>query len=233
MTPSQLEQHFRSDVDDRTAPYLWTTTEVWEYMNAAQWKFAKKVGVSIRDASTAEFCELAITEDDPWVLLNPNTTRVRAARLESTGKLIPIVSYEEMFSTGASDDYGVSITTSELDLAGPVRAAIIGMEEDKLRLVRIPEADDTLLLVVERLPLEVLETEVDDDPVPQLEIRRDYHLDLLLWMKHLAYSKQDADTFDKERAADMADMFYARCEEARQETEKKLHKPRLMAYGGI
>lgn len=230
MTPGDLVTTFRSDVGDLAEPFLWSTPEVWNYMNQAQWKFAKIVGVAIRDSSTAAYCQAAMTASDPWVPIHANITKIRSARLSSTGKGVGVMSYEELFMKpdGPSDDYGLPMSLTELELEGEVKRVIIGMEKDKLRAVRIPEANDTLLLVVERLPVKVT---VDGDEA--FEIREDYHLDLLWWMKHLAYAKQDADTFDKERSESAEQMFYKRAAEAMVEHERKNHKPRLMAYGGI
>lgn len=44
MTSDDLYALFRSDVVDATAPYLWTETEVWNYMNDAYKLFVRKMG---------------------------------------------------------------------------------------------------------------------------------------------------------------------------------------------
>ena len=113
-------------------------------------------------------------------------------------------------------------------LDGPVTAAIIGMEEEKLRLIRIPVADDTLALLVERLPVQSF------DALPaEFEVRSEHHLALLKWMKHLAYGKQDAETFDKNKSREMGEAFGAYCERAVDEKQRRNHKPRLVTYGGL
>jgi hypothetical protein len=115
----------------------------------------------------------------------------------------------------------------EWDLTGDVTQVILGMEDDKLRLVRIPTVDDTINMVIERLPVEITEDS------QEFEVRREHHLALLLWMKHLAYAKQDAETFDKEKSDKMAAAFTGYCDQALTEKKRRESKPRLIAYGGL
>jgi len=67
----------------------------------------------------------------------------------------------------------------------------------KMRVYPIPDAVDAgkvLTLDTFRLPLEPL-TSVGDD----LEIPDEYHRDLVWWVLYEAYSKQDADGYDKDK----------------------------------
>lgn len=107
------------------------------------------------------------------------------------------------------------------------------MEEGKLRLIRIPVANDTLNLVVERLPLVSLAVARPAALPAEFEVRSEHHLAMLMWMKHLAYSKQDAETFDKARAAEEEQKFTAYCAKALDEKKARNHKPRLIRYGGL
>lgn len=306
MFPSALVARFRSDVDDDQVPYLWTDDEVWGYVNDAHSKWVRGIG-GIRDASTTAIVELAITDGDPWLELDARIMHIRSARLVSTGKSLPVLSWEDLGRQGmTSAPWPVSL--ADLDTDGAVSALIIGMEDGKLRTSRIPTAADTIKLVVERLPLNTLaapaasaapaavtsitqaagiatvtttaphgrvgqfsvtlagadqadyvgtftartagastfQIDVDSEattpatgtitwaPAAEypFEVRAEYHLDLLWWLKHLAYSKQDADTFNKEKADEAAGKFALLLREAKHEKERLGHRPGLIAYGG-
>ena len=71
------------------------------------------------------------------------------------------------------------------------------------------------------------------DESSALEIDEQHHRHLLLWMKHLAYSKQDAETYDKKAAEDNAAMFEAYCKKAMKERERLRYHPRVVRYGGL
>jgi hypothetical protein len=51
-------------------------------------------------------------------------------------------------------------------------------------------------------------------------------------MKHLAHLKQDAETYDRGRADQFRTEFFAYCDQAKAEREKREHKFRTVAYGG-
>ena len=67
----------------------------------------------------------------------------------------------------------------------------------KLRIYPIPDVGDAgkiLTFDTYRLPIDSITTISDD-----LEIPEEYHRDLIWWVLYEAYSKQDADGYDKER----------------------------------
>lgn len=223
MTPSALYARFRSDVVDAVAPFFWTVDEVWGYMTDAQEKFCRLTD-GLRDA-TSEAAQAQITTGEAFVDLHPAVLSIRGVTLDSTGERIHLYSYEEV--AGTNDLPLAQFTQLELDTAGVITGAIVGMEEGKLRLTSVPEEDDLLNLVVERLPL------IAPSGVGPLEIRAEHHLALLLWMKHLAYAKDDAEVNDKVKSADYEARFERYCRGAKHEKQRRDHKPRLIAYGGI
>jgi hypothetical protein len=307
MLPSALVARFRSDVDDDQLPYLWTDDEVWGYVNDAHVKWVRATG-GIRDASTASVVELPVTAADAWLELSPLVMKIRSARLHSTKQQIPVESFETAFGVQGTVTGGFPMSMDDLDTAGPIKALIIGMEDGKLRAVRVPAANDTVRLVVERLPLNTLAAPaasaapasvtsiartnttalltaaaphglagtptiivaganqagyngtvtaqvvsatqvtytVDDDTVTPatgtitwapateyaFEVPAENHLDLLEWMKHLAYLKQDADTYNKTKADEALLEWERRLAPAIAAAERRRYTPRLMAYGG-
>ncbi len=304
MTPQDLFNRFRSDVIDIATPPLWWDEEVWGYMDDAQKQMCIKTD-GLRDATSAA-TQIAITATDPWVSVDPTVLTIRSAKLTSTQKPVRIFSYEDLAGAdGTTTPWPWAL--ADLNRPGAVLAAIVGMEEGKLRLVQVPTEDDSLELVIERLPLAPLQIGVRNfsgltggsgytsppdvlfdtggaaatavltgDAVtslvitnpgsypsylgtpataptvtfvggggtlaaatavlgapPALEVREEHHIHLLLWMKHLAYQKQDADTFDKEKAEKMETAFEAYCFNAKRDKQRRNQKPRLIAYGGL
>lgn len=87
--------------------------------------------------------------------------------------------------------------------------------------------DLTLQMTVFRLP----RVDITDDQ--ELEVLPQHHRHLLLWAKHLAYSKQNAETFDRTRAKEFESGFLSYCSAAQIEQRRTRHKPRSVVYGGI
>ena len=106
---------------------------------------------------------------------------------------------------------------------------IIGEEDGYVRWVNIPDRDIAVQLVVERLPL---------IPITRPQqlfsgVREEHHYHLLKWVRHLAYRKQDADTFNLVKSDQERNDFLAYCELAKREKGIRRHKVRTTSYGGI
>ena len=103
------------------------------------------------------------------------------------------------------------------------------MEKHKLRAWPLPFDDATVELRVFRLPLEPI-TDIGDQ---ELEVDEQHHNALLLWMKHLAFSKQDAETFDRGKADECERRFRAYCHAALKEQERARRNSGTVVYGGL
>lgn len=234
MTPQELFDHFRVDVDDVVTPNLWSDEEIFTYMDDAQKMFCR-LAYGIADATTPAVVEVALATGEPFSDLHPSILQIRRAERASDSRKIDVVNFEDMDSLGTvDDDYGMNISpkwTSLLTLdQGTVDYMVIGMEANKARWVRVPNAADTVNLVVYRGPLQTIT--VDNVPAA-FEIEEIHHLHLRLWMRHLAYSKQDADSFDLSMANRNEQAFRAYTAQAKTDWDRKRHKPRTVVYGGI
>lgn len=89
--------------------------------------------------------------------------------------------------------------------------------------------DLTVNLSVFRLPL----TTITDVGGQALEIDEHHHTHLLLWVKHLAYDKQDAETFDRRKSDDFAARFRTYCESVKKEQDRARRVVGAVAYGGL
>lgn len=223
MTSDELFELFRSDIDDAVRPYLWSDTEVWRYMNDAYRQFVRLTG-GIPDISS-EITEVDITTGEATSEISRKILKFRQAKLVSTGQKLKIVNYTDR--PEGFDDYGV-LSNSE-DQPGEVHSMVVGEQKGLVRWIQVPVADDSVKLSVLRLPL----VDITGDGQEFDEVDDEHHESLLLWMKHRAHNKQDAETFDKGKSQDFRAQFELYCESVKEEIERWKSKPRVVAYGGL
>jgi hypothetical protein len=228
MNTTDLYDLFREDVVDLAKPYLWSDREVFSYMDDAQ-KMFSRLGVGIGDVTTTAVVEVPIVVGQEYSPIHKSILTIRQARLKSTNREIAL---KNLLDAGSAnyDDYGNIFCSSTEHRPGPVRGMVIGEEYNKVRWVGIPQEADTAVIAVCRLPLQTI---TEDSEGIEFEIREEHQRTLLYWMKSLAYSKQDAETFDRAKAVDNENKFYSACEKAKREWERYKHKPRTIMYGGI
>jgi len=225
MTPAALLALFRAEVRDEVAPYLWADAEVLAYLDDAQKMFCRLTG-GIADASSA-ITQLTATAGDEFLSFSPRILKLRSARLRADGRTLELLNLEDLETSYLSSDYGVHGGYRIDSRPGTVRALVLGMQANSARLVAIPVEDTEIALVVYRMPLEDIAA-TDDE----LEIDEQHHRHLLLWMKHLAHMKQDAETYDRGRAEEFRTGFLVYCDRAKAERERREHKYRAITYGG-
>jgi hypothetical protein len=228
MLSDELFDAFREDVKDTVAPYLWTDDEVYRYMNGAYKMFVRLIG-GVADF-TSDITQIAVTTGEVNAEVSPLILKFREARLSSSGRKLDIINYSDLSSTGtsANADYG-SIRSLFLNRTpGPVVAMIIGRQRKLVSWVQIPAEDDTVTLDIFRLPLVDITgpgQEFDD-------VGDEHHEHFLLWMKCMAYGKQDAETFDKGKSGDFREAFVNYTDLADAEAERARSKVRIVSYGG-
>ena len=150
--------------------------------------------------------------------------------------LVPPAMYAEVIAAGGVSEDEIpeeDMPTRRMYFDGTVgvpQAVILGMDTDKFSVWPVPVEDVAIKLSVFRLPL--VEVTGLNDSVP-FEIAAQHHRHLLLWVKHLAYSKQDVETYDARKAAEYETAFEAYCARAKKEQDRSRHKPRSVTYGGI
>lgn len=209
---------FRSEMADKVEPYLWDDEDVFAYADDAQKAFCRKTD-GIADSTTAAVVNLAVVPGTDWLALHPSILRVRTAARADTGRDLDIINREDMplrrwFFDGVQNS---------------IKALVVGMEAHKVRVY--PKSNETVEvnLTVFRLPLVAINTDGDQ----ALEVDEEHHPYLLLWMKHRAYMKQDAETFDRTKADEFERRFNTYCEQVKREERRKGFKVRSVAYGGI
>jgi hypothetical protein len=216
MNSTELHDQFRTDVVDTEEPQLWSDAEVYDYLDDAQKMFCRLTG-GLGDASSA-LTVLSYVSTTDWVALSPLVLKVRDAYRTTDGLPVEAINYEDLPARGLRLDGRI----------GRPKYIILGLEANKVRLYPYPDAAGTLQLVVDRLPL-VKITDVDQN----LEVADQHKTGLGLWMKSRAYSKQDAETFDRNKADGFEQKFRAYCAEAKKEKDRAKHKTRVVSYGGL
>lgn len=227
MESHELLYAFRCDVVDDVEPYLWANSEVYNYINDAYYMFVRLTG-GIADGSSS-VTQLIAADGEPTTPIDESIMRIRTARNTTLqNRSMRIINIQDMDDL-LTEDYGLWTRANQMDVSGRPEAIIIGEEDGYVRWVNKPDAEYSIQLVVERLPL---------IPITRKQqlfagVRVEHHYHLLKWVRHLAYRKQDADTFNLVKSDEERNDFVAYCEMAKREKGIRKHKVRTTSYGGI
>jgi hypothetical protein len=227
MTPDDLHEWFRSQIDDVVTPYLWSEDEVYAYMDSAQKAFARQTDYFV-DSTT--YSGLTVTAGNPSVVLSDLILKIRKARLVNAKTYVEPVKLYDIGTRNMPDDYRNLFSSSNWeDLTGVPRCVITDMNVGTGRLVPIPVANDTLSLSVVRLPLTDL---VPGAALFELADTEDQRM-LFHWMAFKAYSKQDVDTYDPNTADNHRGIFTAYTDKRSREFRRKRSPAATTTYGGL
>lgn len=217
MEVSALLTQFRLDVRDTVQTYLWSDVEFWSYLNEAQNEFCRLIG-GIADATSSVAARIPVAIGVNHAPLSPLVMKVRAA-FDADGVKLDILNFEDLEASSSNG--------SELfaPVSGPLRGMVVGMEPNKVFFTTLPDAAQTVNLIVYRYPIEEIE-----DENSSLEIDPQHHLALLLWVRHRAHLKPDAETYDRGRAEQYERDFKLYCERAKSEKGLHDHKHRLVQF---
>ena len=219
MNSSDLLLRFRSEMSDKVAPYLWDDTEVFGYMDEAQTEFCRKTN-GLADSRTVAVTQLSVTPGNEWYTLSSLVLQVREATRGDTGRPLRVLTTEQF---RAQNQYFMPAQS------GPLLGFVTGLETHAVRSFPIPNETVTVNLSVYRLPLLPI-TDAGDEA---FEIDSQHHVNLLLWMKHRAYDKQDSETADRRKSDEYRQRFEEYCASVKLEQERARRAPGTVAYGGI
>lgn len=191
MKAGEIEDLFRSEVDDVVEPFLWSPEEALEYLNDAQNEAARRIRAFI-DSSTTAICQLTVPTTG-IAALDPRVLFVRKVR---------IVGRTPMRRMSMQDMEGCYPMWEDAAASTYPEAFIPDWQTGKLRFHPPPSSQLTAQLTVVRDPL-VEMTNRDDTP----ELATRYHRSLRYWMAHRAYLKPDAETYDVKRSEQMLSLF--------------------------
>jgi hypothetical protein len=226
-TTDDLVRRFRSDVDDPlrgpvNAPdndALWSIADVQDYMVSAAWQVGR------RTESLFSTFTLPVAAGNALVNLPTGmstTLDVRRAYMQTLKRDLHETNIETPAPT--QYDYGQIYGSFGWEtLTGPPQEFIRNYMPGVLRLVPIPVQNDTLAITASFMP-----AFMPGMPLPYSDME-DVEL-MLLWMKKLAYSKHDADTFDEKRAATFEAEFYRRAAERNAEALRIRRAPQPIRF---
>lgn len=212
MTPAALLARFRTEMRDEVAPYLWSDSEIYAFMDQAQKDFCRYTG------GIADILSVSLVASTSTYSVNPNILKIEYASRTSDDVEVALINIGDI----ASGAY--KLNTDE----GTVEAVLTDVGTDEIRCIPVPSASDTLSMIVKRMPLTDIDAGGDT-----IEIPEHHQPHLVSGMAYYAHRKQDAETFDRERAERYMQTFLQYCDRAKAERERREHKPRAVAYGGL
>lgn len=227
MNSTELLELFRADINDAVKPYLWTDEEIYAYMGDAYMQFWRLVG-GIGDMTSDEASLVVAAQGEEFSDLHPSLLTIREAHRVVDSRRMTVTNAEQLPVMTSDSDYGNTRSLLLDQTTGAPGVAVIGLERGKVRWCPIPDQNYDVRLLVYRLPLEGISGE--DQELSELDVM--HHIHLMKWMRAMAYQKQDAETFDRAKAAEAEAQFRAYCAQAKREWDRYRHKPSFTAYGG-
>lgn len=219
MTSSDLLIAFRAEMVDIVMPYLWEDAEIFSFIDEAQTLICRET-VGIADARTPAVTQINVVPGTDWYTTHSSILNIRNITRGDTGIKVDMLTAEQANTASV-----VFLPT----LLGPVKKVVLGLDAHAIRIAPMPNETVTLNLAVYRLPLVPI-TDIGDQ---MLEIDIQHHVNLMLWMKHRAYDKQDAETFDRRKSEEYEQRFKAYCARVSQEMQRARRVQGNVAYGGF
>jgi hypothetical protein len=174
---------------------LWSLAEWTEYVNEAENEACIRANLII-DKSSA-LTNIAVLSGTATYSIDERILIIKRAML--SGGTEPLVKTTRRVLDAVYPSWEAE--------AGVVRSWLSD-DTNKITLYKSPIANATLNLMVSRLPENpmTLPNKLTESP----EIDTMYHLGLIDWMLHRAYSKQDSETLDKGKAKEHLTRFIKR-----------------------
>jgi hypothetical protein len=227
-TAKDIIRRIRNDLEDQVEPYLWSDTELLDYINEAQTEFCNvDIGVPIIDSVTPEVCEYPFKAGDTVLESHPSIIHITEAFRDDedgTGRLTPLFIRTQSAFIGMvppTDDYGNNFSGSHgFTQAARVTTILTDHSEDTIRLASPADQAGIIRLRVTRGPKQDI-TDCKD----RYEVKRKYEPALVAWANRLAYLKQDAETFDPKAADRWQERFDRIAERANLEYLRRYSTP--------
>ncbi|MBT8448161.1 MAG: hypothetical protein KJO69_00630 [Gammaproteobacteria bacterium] len=196
----------------------WTNEELTRFINEAQNRVAADI-LAIKDSSTYS---LTVVADTAEYALDPTILQVKGMYSDNSGLRLTEQEYEDL--------EGVKSWRSK---TGTPTHYMLDIETSKVRLYPTPEVDDTIYLTVYRLPTPQFDWELSD--IQSCEIRTEYQIPMLNWAAYMAYMKDEANTFDPQRANYFRQLYVAdfTYNSPYADVRRRRSSNRTVSYGGI
>lgn len=189
MQISELLEAARNDyLDDKTAEFLWTSPAMLRYFTEAERQACNRADL-IYDDVTPQYTQIKLVAGQASYKFHSKITVIE--RFIWNG--LPLPKYTK-------DELDVKQPTWRTDIGLINKSPSVLVQGHTIRIVPSPVSEDILLapnLLLETYRLPAVDiTDFAQEP----EIPCEYHRDLIYWVLHEAYKKQDADTFNQEKS---------------------------------
>lgn len=217
---SDVGDPLRGPVDTPDADALWKIVDVQFYLNAAASKVARDTYALRRTF------DVPVTANEPFAKLPASTPVVAIYRayLNTARRLLDERNLNS--PVGARLDYGEIMYSDDnwTTATGTPQFYNREYKDGYLRLSPIPTANDTLTLTA-ALDAPTLTS----GALLPFTTYDDVHL-VLLWMKKLAYTKQDTDTYDPKKADAFEGEYAMRALDRRYAVERSRRAPGVTRF---
>lgn len=195
MKVGELIERFRVTANDQQEPPFWSNELIVSYLNEAIQEACERAKL-IEDRRTAEVCSVAVVAGQNTYDLHASVFEIK--RLSLDGRVLDETSVEELdcVAPGWEGKTG----TSRQFIFEQAR----GNSPASIRLVPASANSGSIALTVYRCALKPLRADVE---LGKPELPERFHERLLDWVLHRAYLKQDADTFDPNKATQSLALF--------------------------
>lgn len=190
MNAGELIAAYRDESFDTATPPFITDDRLRQFASQAEREACRRSHLLVD--STSAFCSVAVPANTPLVELDPLIINVRRCKLSISTYSLSSVRAEEMDRVNPGWESHLGTPTTY----------VTDYQSGHIRLYPNPQVGSTLTMTVSRLPVADMAADADKP-----EIRREYHEGLVQWMLYRAYSKQDSDLFDPNKAAKALNEF--------------------------
>ena len=174
---------------------LWSLAEWTEYANDAENEACIRANLLID--KTSSLASIAVVSGTATYSIDEKILLIKRAKLLSGTE--PLVKTSRRVLDATYPNWEAE--------TGTVRSWLPD-DTNKITLYKSPVADSTLSLMISRLPLAAML--LAEKLIVSPEIDSQYHLGMIDWMLHRAYSKQDTQTLDLGKAKEHLARFTKR-----------------------
>jgi hypothetical protein len=226
----KLIKKFRFQIFDHIEPYLIPEEIALYYLDEAQKTFCRDV-IPIIDAKTPELTEIKLDAEQAEFEYDPRILRIREARVGSTDRILNIATMDEFlgrtYEVDAAYDRVTYNTSRFLEEVGEPNTLLVDYDTNIVRVVPKPRAEETIFMRVERKSNDV------NDCQDQVDVAEDYHRVIIDHMLFLAYSAQDSEIFDMDKADNAERRYEIGAQKARVSHRKRNSRAGQIRYGGL
>lgn len=197
LTLADLRRRARSRLDDTVVPYLWSDTDLLDYINDTVRDASIRANLVVQDDIAIPFTQKVDLTWNSKYALSSGVLQVKSIYLDSLPSInLRQTSFRRQDAySGSRPVFNGSPFAYALDQTQAGSGDDLGIFVRSVTFIGAPVKADTARISIIRLPALM----ADDFDVP--EIDEIWHPYLISGITGFAYLKRDADTFDPKRSA--------------------------------